>query len=237
MWAVAPGFHRDVAIDREFAASRLVGVELLQPGVAHRGQRVLGIAGAVDVALGDPHAEDRDVPPAVGARIKLWRLARLDPPHLLFAAAIILAIVGDAQRRRPRLVPVGEKHRKRAIAGRKRRALGIVRLVAGLRTEQRIVLAGAPRRARRIAVDVVSEHQRREFLALFPLGGERSRPAWVAVEAPVLVGELEGAVGAALEQQVLPDAQDDQVHMTVAVDVDRIGADDVVEQFWIGADI
>src|ERR1700692_3223394 len=92
-------FARDVAVDRKLASSRFVGIELLQLGIAHRSQRVFGIAGAVDVAFSDAHAEDGDMPPAIGARIESWRLVGFDPPHLLFAAAIILPIIRNSKRR------------------------------------------------------------------------------------------------------------------------------------------
>ena len=83
----------------------------------------------------------------------------------------------------------------------------------------------------------MADGERRELLPLLPFGRERGGPAGVAVEAPFLVGEREGAVRPALQQQVLADAQHEQVHAAVAVDVDRVGADDVVEQLRIGADI
>ena len=237
MCAVDADFAGDVAIDGRFAAPALVRVELLQLLVAHRGEEIFRVARAVEIALGDAHAVDRQMPPAVGARVEPRRLARLDAPHLLLAAAVILPVVGDAQRRHARLVPVGEQHRKRAEAGRERRAHGIVGLVAGLRAIERILLAGAPGRAGRVAVDVMADRERREFLSRLPLGGERGGPAGIAVEAPFLVGEGERAVRAALEQEVAADPEHEQIHVAVAVDVERIGADDVGEELRIGADV
>ena len=190
------------------------------------------VARAVEIALGDAHAVDRQVPPAVGAGVEPRRLARLDAPHLLLAAAVILPVVGDAQGRHARLVPVGEQHGERAEAGRKRRAHGIIGLVAGLRAIERVLLARAPGRARRVAVDVMADRQRREFLARLPLGGERRRPARIAVEIPFPVGERERAVRAALEHEVAADPQDEEIHVAVAGDVDRIGADDVLRAVW-----
>src|ERR1700722_8519267 len=105
------------------------------------------------------------MPPAVRARVEPWRLAWIDPPHLLLAAAVILPVVRNAQRWRAGLVPVGEQHRERAEAGRERRAHGIVGLVARLRSVERIVCACAPRRARRVAVDVMANGERRKFLS------------------------------------------------------------------------
>ena len=83
----------------------------------------------------------------------------------------------------------------------------------------------------------MADRQRREFLPRLPLGGERRRPAGIAVEIPFVVGERERAVRAALEQEVAADPQHEKIHVAVAVDVDRIGADDILEQFGIGADI
>src|SRR5580692_4027229 len=51
-----------------------------------------------------------------------------------------------------------------------------------------------------------------------------------------MVGEGERAVRAALEQEVAADPQHEQIHVAVAVDVERIGADDIGEKFGIGAD-
>ena len=168
------------------------------------------------------------MPPAVGARIEPGRLARLDPPHLLLAATVILPVVGDAQRWHARLVPVGEQHRERAEARRERGANGIVGPVAGLRAIERVLFARAPRGARCGAVDVVADRQRREFLPRLPFRGERGRPAGIAVEIPFPVGDGEGAVRPALEQEVAADPQYEQIHVAVAVDVERIGADDVL---------
>ena len=52
-----------------------------------------------------------------------------------------------------------------------------------------------------------------------------------------MVGEGERAVRAALEQEVAADPEHEQIHVAVAVDVERIGADDIGEQFRIGADV
>src|SRR5208337_1196922 len=111
----------------------------------------------VDVALGDAHAEDRHMPPAVGAGVGTRRLARLDAPHLLLPAAVILTVVRYPERRDARLVPVGEQHRERAEARRERGAHRIVGLVAGLRSVERVLLARAPGGARRVAVDIMAD--------------------------------------------------------------------------------
>ena len=43
--------------------------------------------------------------------------------------------------------------------------------------------------------------------------------------------------GPPLSRRLPPTLQHEQIHVAVAVDVDRIGADDVFEQFGIGADV
>ena len=215
----------DVLVDRAIGVGFLV--ELLQLGVAHRGQRIDRIAVAVEVGLGDAHAVDRQVLPALGRGVEARRLAGIDVPHLLLAAAVVLAVVGDPQRRHARLVPVGEEHGQRAIARRQRNGVAVVRLVPRGRTVEVAVGAGAPRRARRHAVDVVADGKRREGLVLLPGRGESRRPVPAAVEGEGLVGDLEPAVGLALEDEVAAEAQHDEVHQPVIVDVERIGARDV----------
>ena len=79
--------------------------------------------------------------------------------------------------------------------------------------------------------------ERRELLPGLPFGGERSGPARVAVEIPFVVGEGEGAVGTTLEQEAATDPQYEQIHVAVAVDVERIGADDVAQEFGVSADV
>src|SRR5580704_12196397 len=83
----------------------------------------------------------------------------------------------------------------------------------------------------------MADGQRREFLTRLPLGGERRRPARIAIEIPFFVGEREGAVRAALEHEVAADPQHEEIHVAVAGDVDWICADYVLEQFGIGADV
>ena len=83
----------------------------------------------------------------------------------------------------------------------------------------------------------MADRQRREFLTRLPLGGERGCPAGIAVEIPFLVGEGERTVRPALEQQISADPEHEQIHVPVAVDVDRIGADDVFEELRIRPDV
>src|SRR5580700_10408161 len=52
-----------------------------------------------------------------------------------------------------------------------------------------------------------------------------------------MVGEGERAVRAALEEEVAADPEHEQIHVAVAVDVERISADDVGQEFGIGADV
>ena len=75
----------------------------------------------------------------------------------------------------------------------------------------------------------MTDRQGGEFLPGLPLGGERSRPAGIAVEAPFLVGDRESAVRAALQQEIAADPQDEQIHVAVAIDVEGIGAENAFE--------
>jgi hypothetical protein len=56
------------------------------------------------------------------------------------------------------------------------------------------------------------------------LRAERRRPCVPAVEPPTLVGSFEPAVTEAAEEDALAHAQDRQVDVAIAVDIDRIGA-------------
>ena len=88
----------------------------LQLVVGHAGQEIVGIAVAGEVVAGDAHAPDAQRLPAVLVGVERRRLAGLDAPELLLAAPVVFAVVGDAQARRARAVPVGEQHRQRAVA-------------------------------------------------------------------------------------------------------------------------
>ena len=85
---------------------------------------------------------------------------------------------------------------------------------------------GAPRRH---AVDVVADGERREGLVLLPGRREGRRPVATTVEGKRLVGDLELAAGLALEDEVAAEPQHDEVHQAVIVDVERIGAGDVLQ--------
>jgi hypothetical protein len=79
--------------------------------------------------------------------------------------------------------------------------------------------------------------ERRKFLPWLPLGGEGGGPPHIAVEIPFVVGEGECAVGTTLEQEAAADPEHKEIHVAVAVDVERIGADDIGEQLRLGADV
>ncbi len=83
----------------------------------------------------------------------------------------------------------------------------------------------------------MADGERREFLARLPLGGEGCRPAGIAVEIPLVVGERECAVRPALEQKVAADPENEEIQAAVAINIDGIGADDVGQQLGIGADV
>jgi hypothetical protein len=83
----------------------------------------------------------------------------------------------------------------------------------------------------------MANRERRELLSRLPFGGERGRPARIAVEIPFVVGEGKRAIRAALEQEVAAHPEHEQIHVAVTVEVERIGADDVGEQLRIRADV
>src|SRR5688500_14371801 len=78
-------------------------------------------------------------------------------------------------------------------------------------------------------VDVVPEGEGRPHLPRLPGRAERGRPGVAAVEAPGLVGPLEGAVPEPAQEHVLAVPEDGQVEDAVRIDVERVRAGDRVE--------
>ncbi len=78
-----------------------------------------------------------------------------------------------------------------------------------------------------IAIDVVTDGDRRPGCFLVPAGREGGGPCAPAIEPPGLVGPLETAVAGTAEQNILPDPQHRKILPVVAVDIQRIGADDL----------
>ena len=203
-------------------------LQRLQLVVGHRGDGIFLIAVAIEVITCEPHAPDAQVGPAVVLGIELRRLAGLHLPHLLLPALVILAVIGDAQAGGAGVVPVGEQHGERAIAGRQFER-GREALALWLRALQHIGRAGAPWFKFLGAVDIVADGDGGPRAALLPFGRVGRGPAVAACEAPVLVGAGELAVALALHHDVLAHPQHHHVHDAVTVDVDGIGAGHGVE--------
>ncbi len=80
-----------------------------------------------------------------------------------------------------------------------------------------------------MAVDIIADGEGRPLRAALPCGGEGGRPGVAAVEAPLFVGALEPAAAKAAHHDIAANAQQHEVGDPVAVDVDGIGADHLVE--------
>ena len=74
--------------------------------------------------------------------------------------------------------------------------------------------------------EVVAERQRGQRVRPLPGRAERRRPAVAAVDAEQLVRVLEAAVAEPAQDDVAAAAQDGEVDVPVAVDVERVGAGD-----------
>ena len=86
--------------------------------------------------------------------------------------------------------------------------------------------AGCRRSLSRSALEVVAERQRRQRVRALPRRAERNRPGVTAVDAQRLVRILEAAVPAPAEDDVAAAAQDGEVDVAVAVDVEGVRAGD-----------
>ena len=170
----------------------------------------------------------RTVYPAVVGRVQPGRLARRDPPELLLAVAqvaVVVAVVADPEVASPGPIPVAEQHRQRA-PGRRQRDRGVVASAAGGRSDQLVVRAQVVRILGVGVGDVVAERQGRQARRTLPGRAERGRDRVAAGQPPRLVGPLEAATAEAAESDVLAVPQDHEVDRPVAVDVERVGADD-----------
>ena len=196
--------------------------------VALAGEVVLGVAVAGQVLAGDPHPPDLHRDPAVVGGVGAWRHAPVDPPELVRAVDVVVAVIRHAEVALSRAVPVAEEDGQGAVAGGEGRG----RAVGGrarVRHEELVGGAVEGRRAGRVDGQVVADGERREAGGAVPSGGERGRPGAPPAEAPGLVRPLEAAVAAAAEEDVLPDPEDGEVDEPVAVDVERVGGSDVGE--------
>ena len=130
-----------------------------------------------------------------------------------------MAIVRDAQVALPGVAPVAEQHRQRAVAGRERDRCGVARRRRRLGPHEPALVASVLS-----GHEVPAEGQRRQGVRALPRGAERGRPAGRHVEPQLLVGRCEAAATEAAEHDVTAAAEDDEVDLAVAVDVDRVGA-------------
>ena len=217
-----------VGIDRAGRACSGVGslvgmLQLLELVVGHAGDEDCGVAVAVNVVAGYAHAPDLQAFPAIGlGELPGW-LAGCDLPQLLLAVLVVLAVIGNAQRGLARAVPVGEQHGQGAVARCQQFGRGIL-FACGIRAQQQARRAGAPGEVRAAAVVVAAYGQRGHGLALLPGGGKGGVPVVAVGDVPLLVGAFELAGTQAAEDFDFTNTQHHQVHIAVAVDVDRIGA-------------
>lgn len=214
--------ERQVAVSRR---ARPAGAKRAQLIVTHARQQVVGIAVAGHVVAGDAHAPDPQLPPAFRRREQARRIAGRQLPQLLLAAAVVLAVVAEAQCRHAGPVPIAEQRRKAAMAGSQILS-GRERPSRSRRPVEDIVVACAKGSARPCPVDIVAHREGRPVGAALPRRREGRRPGVAAVEAPGLVGPREPAPAATAQQHVLSDPQDCQVRQAVTIDVQRIGPAD-----------
>src|SRR5271154_896659 len=158
----------DVGVARLGRRAAIWAVDALKLLVGHRGEEIIGIAGAAEVIARNSHPPDAQVLPAFRLRIETRRLTWLESPHLLLAALVIFAVVRNAQRGRSGSVPVGEQDRQRTKARRKRsgRRETALRLpILARRPIKQVLRTGSPRLVIR-PVDIRAEGKRWPFLAL-----------------------------------------------------------------------
>ena len=140
---------------------------------------------------------------------------------------VVLAIIADAEVTPSGSVPVTEEHRQCAPARRQRDRAAIA-VWAG-RADQLVVEAEVMRLIE-LRPQVVAESERRKRRTGLPCGAEGLGWLFAAVEVPALVRPFEPAIPKAAKQNVLPVAQHREVHLAIAVDVERIRAIDIQER-------
>jgi hypothetical protein len=77
-----------------------------------------------------------------------------------------------------------------------------------------------------IGREVVAERQRRQHVRLLPRGAERNRPLAAAVDAEPVVRVFEATFPEPAQNDVAAAAEDGEVDVSIAVDVERVGACD-----------
>ncbi len=222
--ALTPRLSADVAV-RWLAGPAGQGLEAVR-ALARQVHVRVSVAG--DVIAGDSHALDLDLGPPVGGGVEARSLAGRHPPELLLAdgVVVVVAVVADPQVPPPGAVPVAEQHRQRAVARRQddRRPICQSR---GDRPDQQVVATAVGRLATRVEAEVLADGQGRQSRRRLPGRAEAGRQGVTAVERPGLVGPLEPAAAEPPEQDALARAEHRQIGMTVAIDVERVGADHI----------
>ena len=133
-----------------------------------------------------------------------------------------MAVVREAEVAPSASRPVAEERRERAVAGselRRRRVAGSARV----RPNEEVAGAVEGRRAGGVQREIPADREGREPAPLsLPGGGERGRVlVGPGVEAPPLVGSLEGAAAEPAKEDRLADPEDGEVGLPVTVDVER----------------
>ena len=213
---MTPRLERDVPVRR---LGRAV-VERLELVVALAREEHLRVAIVRHVLTGDSHAPDLQRTPPVGLGVLARRLVGRDAPELLLALAVVVPVVRHAQVALAGPAPVAEQDRQRAVPGAEcdRRRVPVARR---RRPNEFAVVAPCA-----VGQQVVGEGERRERVRALPRRAESNRPGVAAVDTERLVRILEVAVPEPAEDDVAAVAQDGEVDVAVAVDVERIRAGD-----------
>ena len=220
----------DSPLERDIAVPGLAwpGGQGLELVVSLAGDIHVRIAIAGDVIAGDAHAPDLHPHPAIRVRVEPRWLVSGDAPQLVLPVEVVMAVVGHSQVASAGPVPVAEQDRQGAVAGRERDRRGIAGALRG-RADQGAVGTRARRRSGGIETKVVAHGERGQSCAALPFRAKGGGPGVTGVERQGLVRPLEAAVADTPKEHAFADPQDRQVHLPVAVDVERIGAVDVGE--------
>ena len=217
--------RRDAALEGLVHIHRAAAVaaELLELVVGHAGEKYFRETVAINIVAGNAHAPDLQTLPTLFGGVSGGWLARLDFPELFLPAFVVLAVIAHPQGRLAAAVPIREQHGQRAVAWGQR--LGRSKAPAcGVGAQQYAGRASAPGKVRAAAVVVGAESQGGPGLAAFPGGGKRGVPIVARRDIPAFIGALELAATQAAKDLVFAHAQHDEIHLAVAVNVQRIGA-------------
>src|SRR4249919_1008162 len=194
--------------------------QCLELVVTLAGDEHLGTAVSGEVLAGDAHPPELQWSPTVSLGVEARRFARGYLPQLLGPGAVVVPVVRQAEVAFSRSGPVAEQRGQRAVARFER--------------DGRCVTSGRRRRSHELALvavvgagyQVVGERQRGQRVRALPRRAEPDGPRVAAVDPEAVVGSFEPAVAEAPEDDVAASAEDGQVRMAVAVDVEGICAGD-----------